>query len=865
MQRYCRTTRRFGGSSAAPVRHVDTATMTTRADDDHLQTDPGDPMITRPKQLLRLLFTTLVLLALPAVPARALRATTPPGEVSYLTTPQIPDFRFQVTIDGDVQGHRETSCIDETLCVSGALPGRSELFLRVIGPRPNGYLWVQLVRFTSSEIDVSVTQVSTGVRRTYHLDALAPNSEALRGLIDKEAFSPTGRGPGRRSALETQAYAAAPLDTTAARPEPVTFRPPEFPDFRFTVRIFSGSEEVTAHRETRCLPETACVSGALPGRSELFLRIIGPRPNGFLHVNLVRFSPSRIEVVIDRLSTGERQRYVLPALPPSDTELSGRLDRHAFAAGDGGLVPDPGPANDRTLAGIDSNNDGVRDDVERLIEINFSGRPDSISALRQGARAMQRALVDTGAQRAAVGDAEDSARALECLMAVRPSDGSRYFLELVAEMVDTDLRLNTYLALNEQLSGLAFTSEAPDRWLSSCSFTPTNASLRQRKAEAEAAPSCGTALTTLFYVNGVRNDYFMAMASESELAHLVSTRYPALRSTVTFKLSYNQTHGLFDLIEALQQISPGSPSTLLRIVFGLINPRVGRAGEILGKFAEIAAEVVQSQKLQRFVEMYRTELNVGKKVVLVAHSQGNLYANRAYDLLRPQYGQNLGIVSVATPDTRVAGGGPWFTLTGDTVINRVRQFLSSATLPADFEGPLPGADSWMHGFLESYLQVGGTTRGPILTGIDQRIDALEPPQGIAHDGVITATLTWGSEPDVDLHVFEPGGRHVYYGARQGDAGYLDLDDTSSYGPEHYYVSCDTLVPGTYRIGVNYYFGFSPETALVEIKAGLLNRPYTISLPVSRGSAGDSSPIPVARIVVTRAASGEYEFQVLSGW
>lgn len=30
------------------------------------------------------------------------------------------------------------------------------------------------------------------------------------------------------------------------------------------------------------------------------------------------------------------------------------------------------------------------------------------------------------------------------------------------------------------------------------------------------------------------------------------------------------------------------------------------------------------------------------------------------------------------------------------------------------------------------------------------------------NGIITAMLTWGSNPDIDLHVFEPNGTHVYY-------------------------------------------------------------------------------------------------------
>ena len=79
----------------------------------------------------------------------------------------------------------------------------------------------------------------------------------------------------------------------------------------------------------------------------------------------------------------------------------------------------------------------------------------------------------------------------------------------------------------------------------------------------------------------------------------------------------------------------------------------------------------------------------------------------------------------------------------------------------------------------------------------------------------TITLTWDqADSDVDLHVLEPGtdGRHIYYNY----AGYtltnpyLDLDNTQGYGPEHYYATESSVLPGStnlygaYQIRVQYY-------------------------------------------------------------
>lgn len=104
----------------------------------------------------------------------------------------------------------------------------------------------------------------------------------------------------------------------------------ELPGFRFKVRITGGSQAVAGSQEPNCPGETLCVSGALPGRSELFLRVIGPRPNGLLWVNLVRFTPSRVEVWAEKLATGEVNYYDLPALERTDDTLTGLIDRDAF-------------------------------------------------------------------------------------------------------------------------------------------------------------------------------------------------------------------------------------------------------------------------------------------------------------------------------------------------------------------------------------------------------------------------------------------------------------------------------------------------------------------------------------------------------
>jgi hypothetical protein len=97
--------------------------------------------------------------------------------------------------------------------------------------------------------------------------------------------------------------------------------------------------------------------------------------------------------------------------------------------------------------------------------------------------------------------------------------------------------------------------------------------------------------------------------------------------------------------------------------------------------------------------------------------------------------------------------------------------------------------------------------------------ALSPSTGAGSltSGQFRVVLTWGQNPyDLDSHLTGPasdGSRwHVYYSDKTaGDICGLDVDDTSSYGPET--VTCprtdttnNALRPGVYRYSVHHYGG-----------------------------------------------------------
>lgn len=112
----------------------------------------------------------------------------------FFTDPEFPDFRFRVVIEPPntepFPAIRLEDCQEDTVCLAGALPNRPELYIRILGPRPNGYLWPTLVRFTPSKVTVEIEQISTGDRQTYVLEGVGPGDDALSGLQDRTGFLP---------------------------------------------------------------------------------------------------------------------------------------------------------------------------------------------------------------------------------------------------------------------------------------------------------------------------------------------------------------------------------------------------------------------------------------------------------------------------------------------------------------------------------------------------------------------------------------------------------------------------------------------------------------------------------------------------
>ncbi len=139
---------------------------------------------------------------------------------------------------------------------------------------------------------------------------------------------------------------------------------------------------------------------------------------------------------------------------------------------DSGLPPDPGKAGKATLAGIDSDDDGLRDDVQRYIVLTYQDSEKTRAALTQEAQMMQNALLDAGNKEKSIRHGEESGRSSACLSYVLGSLEAKRAArdKLNSIILNTDERNYAYFAYNEQLGGEVFFSVPYNERVSACEF-----------------------------------------------------------------------------------------------------------------------------------------------------------------------------------------------------------------------------------------------------------------------------------------------------------------------------------------------------------------------------------------------------------
>ncbi|MGK2943117.1 MAG: hypothetical protein ACSLFC_00055 [Desulfuromonadales bacterium] len=138
------------------------------------------------------------------------------------------------------------------------------------------------------------------------------------------------------------------------------------------------------------------------------------------------------------------------------------------------LPPDPGPDGDATLEGVDVNENGIRDDIERWIYLTYPDSEKLRRALIQEYYPMQNMIIHGHQQDrdAVYNDMDAMQRSSECHYYVHPENPHIIAKELEALIVNTDERFYGYMEASRILGGGSFSRRPMPDWKHSCDFNP---------------------------------------------------------------------------------------------------------------------------------------------------------------------------------------------------------------------------------------------------------------------------------------------------------------------------------------------------------------------------------------------------------
>jgi hypothetical protein len=193
-----------------------------------------------------------------------------------------------------------------------------------------------------------------------------------------------------------------------------------------------------------------------------------------------------------------------------------------------------------------------------------------------------------------------------------------------------------------------------------------------------AASACAPGVTTVAFINGVGNSLLDAETSARDLKRKVSA-LPPQGTSLRFELLYNPTGGLVqqDLVEAYVQRAPpelkermdvlhdilktggGNYRTLLAAgvpdIAELIGEIVAASADVLARYATQVGEG-EAQVARSFAERTDAVVRQGQRLVVVAHSQGNLFGRPLVERAQRLSGQgHVSYVQVAPPNADVTG------------------------------------------------------------------------------------------------------------------------------------------------------------------------------------------------------------------
>lgn len=195
-----------------------------------------------------------------------------------------------------------------------------------------------------------------------------------------------------------------------------------------------------------------------------------------------------VGVPADTLSPGEHTLYLVIVTKPwwkaawqhwlsrfglrkVDPDFPRVVVQSAFSIDASLEVPDPGEAGRQTLAGIDSDNDGIRDDIQRWINEKYHNSPRSLAAAKQMARDAQNIVLMANDKQASIKASYQSFDSMSCMeYVIGFMPAGDFYHELKARVENTRDRIEAGIHSQGNFNGQFVEATGRSEWASKCNF-----------------------------------------------------------------------------------------------------------------------------------------------------------------------------------------------------------------------------------------------------------------------------------------------------------------------------------------------------------------------------------------------------------
>lgn len=395
--------------------------------------------------------------------------------------------------------------------------------------------------------------------------------------------------------------------------------------------------------------------------------------------------------------------------------------------------------------------------------------------------------------------------------------------------------------------------------------------------DAYAESLCVPKGVSVLFFNGMDNTQQEAEVAKKYIERAVreNKEYKYLdEKKFKFELLYNDTYGrINDILEFMTQRADevGIDSYDLFVEIKTKNKK--RLDEISGKypfagkvinelslelnekFFEYTIEMIDKNETENIYGRHKNSLESiiasDKRLVLIAHSQGNIFLNKAYDYASKNFKDGeIRVIHIAP--AFMALKGEYVLSNNDKIINWFGDYYGEGTVPEEnMDIPFNINDIFGHQLIETYLNKSFYSSQYILSSIRSHLFFLEPENSIydkRDTGFFRVSINTPRANEIRIHVNEPENSNP-------ENYYRNFETSESVG---YYSSCNpNNVLGEYKIKYSNYSDVGGFTAKLVLSnyGGVVISTKDIYIEPYNKNTGEHPKIDIGSIFVENDKNG----------